>query len=163
MNMACPGCGGSFPPTDQPTHRYIGASPGCWAVYGQVLAREYEGQDYFAAQRWTVDAYAAQHPGVPSAQSVQSVAVHLIGLFLAIDRQLPSDKIIRAIKMAADHGNFHWLNPPSKIGTLAVLDILEAPNAAEHHRMVSDWARSVWASWSEHHATIRSWANAALS
>ena len=161
MNMACPGCGGSFPHSDQPTHRYIGASPGCWAVYGQVLAREYESPDHFEVHSWTVDAYAAQHPGVPSAQSIQSVAVHLIGLCLAIDRQLPSDKIIRAIKMAADCGNFHWLTPPSKIGAYTVLDIMQASGAANHRRMVSDWGRSVWASWNVHHPIIRSWTSMA--
>lgn len=37
---ACVGCGGLFPEMDGPTHRYMESSPGCWAAYGEVLARE---------------------------------------------------------------------------------------------------------------------------
>ncbi len=58
----CPGCGGSFDVSDGPTHRYLGASPGCWAVYGEVLAKEYSDAAYYRVHRLTVDAYSAQHP-----------------------------------------------------------------------------------------------------
>jgi hypothetical protein len=37
--IPCYGCGALAPNEDGPAHRYIGASPGCWAVYGEVLAR----------------------------------------------------------------------------------------------------------------------------
>ena len=30
---SCPGCGALFPPQDGPTHRYIGASAACWALF----------------------------------------------------------------------------------------------------------------------------------
>ena len=73
----CAGCGALVPVTDGPTHPYIGASPGCWAIYGEVLAREYGEYAYPPVHRLTVDAYAAQHPGVPSRRSIQSVAIHL--------------------------------------------------------------------------------------
>ena len=29
----CPGCQAQLAPADGPTHRYIGASPACWALY----------------------------------------------------------------------------------------------------------------------------------
>jgi hypothetical protein len=32
MLTPCPGCGALFPPFEEPTHRYIGASAGCWAL-----------------------------------------------------------------------------------------------------------------------------------
>src|SRR5436190_1879442 len=41
MPVPCIGCGVLTPDADGPTHPYLGASPGCWAVYGEVLAREY--------------------------------------------------------------------------------------------------------------------------
>jgi hypothetical protein len=35
------GCGALLPDVNGPTHPYLGASASCWAVYGEVLAREY--------------------------------------------------------------------------------------------------------------------------
>ena len=85
----CVGCGALVPEIEGPTHRYLGASPGCWAVYGEVLEKEYgDYLRYAPVHRLTVDAYAAQHPGVPSPQSIQSVAVHLIRLHLVLERGL---------------------------------------------------------------------------
>ena len=77
---ACFGCGALVPKKNGPTHQYIGASPGCWEIFGEVLAKEYEEYDYPPVHRLTVDAYAAQHPGTPSKKSIQSVAIHVIGL-----------------------------------------------------------------------------------
>ena len=37
----CVGCGAVVPDIDGSTHPYIGASAGCWEIYGQVLAKEY--------------------------------------------------------------------------------------------------------------------------
>jgi uncharacterized protein DUF5946 len=59
----CPGCGAVLPPSSGPTHEYIGASPACWAVFGEVLAAEYGDRTFWPAHHITVDAYAAQHPG----------------------------------------------------------------------------------------------------
>ena len=69
----CLSCGGVFPDIDGPVHRYMKSSPGCWAVYGEVLAREYEDPYFFEVHRLTVDAYAVQHPGSTDRQSIQSV------------------------------------------------------------------------------------------
>src|SRR5690349_15169292 len=68
--VACVGCGAMVPDIDGPTHRYLGASPGCWQIYGEVLA----GKDGVMPHRLLVDVYAAQHPGVEGKQSSQSVA-----------------------------------------------------------------------------------------
>ena len=68
-----------------PTHRYMESLPGCWAIYGEVLAREYSDLAYAAVHRLTVDAYAVQHPGQPSPQSIQSVGVHLLRLCLILE------------------------------------------------------------------------------
>lgn len=63
MLETCADCGISLAPVDTAAHAYLGASPSCWALYGEVLAREYCDPAYFRAHRMTVDAYAAQHPG----------------------------------------------------------------------------------------------------
>ena len=37
--VLCPGCGASVPDVDCPVHAYIRSAPGCWQLYGEVLAR----------------------------------------------------------------------------------------------------------------------------
>ena len=37
----CPGCGVLLPETGGQSHRYIGASPECWAAFGKVSEKEY--------------------------------------------------------------------------------------------------------------------------
>src|SRR4051812_1460015 len=83
--VSCPGCGGMFPEMEGPIHRYMESSPACWATYGEVLALEYSNPAYAENYRFGVDAYAVQHPGRPSPQSIQSVAVHLIRLCLLLE------------------------------------------------------------------------------
>lgn len=155
----CHGCGALVPETGGFTHRYIGASPGCWAVYGEVLAKEYGDLRYWRSHQLTVDAYAAQHPGEPSPQSVQSVAVHLIGLYLQLERGLRPEEIIRARKRTASRKrDLVWLEPPVLAGDLTVLDVRDAGDPDEHGRLVRLWARSVWQAWAPRHDTVRRWA-----
>jgi hypothetical protein len=68
------------PDVEGPVHRYLESSPGCWRLYGEVLAREYSDLAFWAAHRLTVDSYAVQHPGRSSPQTIQSVCVHLLSL-----------------------------------------------------------------------------------
>ena len=158
----CPGCGGLFPDSDGlgPAHAYLDASPGCWAVYGEVLAKEYGEYQYPAVHRLTVDAYAAQHPGTPSRQSIQSVAGHLISLHLVLERGANAKRATAAIRKATVQSDrFAWLEPPPSLGAFTVLDVAGAKDFDEHVRLVERWARSVWVAWAAHHETIRKWAN----
>lgn len=66
----CMWCKGMFPTLNGPVHKYMESTPGCWATFGRVLAREYEDQRLFGVHRLTVDSYAVQHPGVPNRQSI---------------------------------------------------------------------------------------------
>lgn len=150
-----------MPEVDGPTHRYIGASAGCWALYGEVLAKEYEGYALYApVHRLTVDAYAAQHPGVPSRLAVQSVAVHLIRLHFQLERGLPHEKANAVMLRVSAHAkdSFTWLKPPTSLGAATVLDVLGARDPTEHVERVREWAKSVWGAWQLHHDTVRRWA-----
>ncbi|MHB8425474.1 MAG: DUF5946 family protein [Gammaproteobacteria bacterium] len=154
----CRGCGGLFEEIQGPTHRYLEASPGCWAAYGEVLVREYSDPAYYRIHRLTVDAYAVQHPGQPSPQSIQSVAVHLISLCLVLERGIEMTRATAAIQAAVAHKeNYIWLAPPSSLGSITVADIHRAQDAAEHEKLVRAWAASAWSAWSPHHATVREW------
>jgi hypothetical protein len=152
---ACPGCRGLFPGTEGPPHLYIGASPGCWAVYEEILAKEYGEYRYPDVHRLTVDTYAVQHPGVTSRQSSQSVWVHLAGLHMVLEMGLDSRKATQNIAaILARNPGFEWLEPPARNGLMTVLEVREAPNLASHTEQVRKWARSVWDAWSPHHALI---------
>jgi hypothetical protein len=144
---------------DGPTHAYIGASPGCWAVFGEVLAMEYGEYGYPHVHRLTVDAYAVQHPGVPSRWSIQSVAVHLTGLYLVLDQGMDYRWATRAMARAVDSvGQSLWLEPPASPGKVTILDAHKARDLAEHTAAVELWARSVWEAWDDHHDSVRKWA-----
>jgi hypothetical protein len=157
----CRGCGAVVPGMDLSGQRYIGASSGCWAVYGTVLAREYGEWRYPAIHRLTVDTYSVQHPGTPSRQSIQSVAAHLIGLLVVLELGWPAARATQAIRSAVERSErFIWLEPPRTRGDLTIADVAKAASLAEHEQVVQRWAHSVWESWRFHHATIRHWANA---
>jgi hypothetical protein len=154
----CVGCGARVPAIEGPTHPYIGASPGCWQVYGEVLAREYGEFANPPVHRLTVDAYAAQHPGVPGRRSSQSVAVHLMSLCAVLEQGLEPRAATRAIgQFLATQREFPWLTPPPTLGEVTVLDVRDATDLADHTARVERWARSVWAAWSAHHQTVRKW------
>ncbi len=154
----CCGCGVALPDLDGPVHPYMTSSPACWAAYGEVLAREYGDPAYRRLHRLSVDAYAAQHPGTPSPQAIQSVAVHLCRLCMVLEEGLSiehaNDVMLEIHKVERP---FRWLEPPRVRGDVTVADVLGARTADEHLRQVERWAKSVWAAWSGHHATIRSW------
>ncbi len=156
--LPCPGCGALFQDIDGPVHRYMESSAGCWAAYGEVLAREYTDPRYAHIHRLTVDAYAVQHPGRSSPQSIQSVAVHLISLCLILEYDVDMHRATEAIGVAIQaKGKYRWLPPP--VGTYArtVADVQKACTVQEHHDLVHAWAKCVWSFWSEHHATIHTW------
>jgi hypothetical protein len=156
----CYGCGAQVPKSDGPTHSYIGASSGCWAVFGEVLAKEYEEFNYPPVHRLTVDAYAAQHLGKPSRQTIQSVAVHLIGLHLMLDLNYDADWTTKTIsKIAQKSQDFHWLEPPSFLGSLTIMEVYGAENLKDHTDHVYKWSHAVWRAWQPNHAQIRAWAN----
>ena len=159
----CPGCGAIFPASDGPTHAYIGSSAGCWAIFDEVVAREYSDFRYGSIHQMTVDTYAVQHPGEPSRKSSQSVALHLISLYLQLERGYDPERARGALKRAADSGkDYTWLDPPARIGELTILDVYGAQTPKEHHNLVEEWARSVWESWSLYHDTIRERAESKL-
>ena len=84
---ACPGCGvsaaaagGGAPPVE---HH---ASAGCYALYCQVLARDYANPEYYRlAHQVVVDDYAAQHAGGTSRREIQTVALCLMTLCLFVE------------------------------------------------------------------------------
>ena len=139
---ACAGCGVQLPPFDGPVHRYMVSSPSCWQVFGQVLTREYGDAAFMASHRLTVDAYAVQHPGDPSPQSIQSVAVHLISLYAMLELQFSFAAATQLMRQSADRRRFDWLEPPPQRGERTVASVLTARTPGQHARAVRRWAQS---------------------
>lgn len=158
----CPWCRASLPAVEGPTHEYMESTPSCWAAFGRVLAREYSAPRLFAVHRLTVDSYAVQHPGRPSRQSIQSVGVHLVRLQLFLEQDLDPAKANDAMLEAAKQkSTYHWLEPPASLGRLTAATVDAAVDAAEHIRLVRQWAEQMWQVWSPHHEVIRKWAEVA--
>ncbi len=157
--MECIGCGADVPDEDGPVHRYLVASPGCWRLYGEVLVREYTDAQYYSAHCLSVDAYAVQHPGTESPQTIQSEAVHLARLCLLIERGLAIEAANAAMARFAKNskGKAHWLVPPSHKGAITVVDIWNAVDAPAHRDAAWTWATCAWQAWGEHHDQVRAW------
>ena len=148
---------------DGPTHRYMESSPGCWAAYGEVLTREYSNPDLLDVHRLTVDAYAIQHPGQPSRQSIQSVTGHLVRLMLQLERGIRGERANRVMTALMKHDReFTWLEPPPSRGRLTVADVLPCVDPVEHRAAVEAWARSALEAWAPHRATMERWAAVVL-
>ena len=151
-------CGAATEISNGPVHKYLDSSPGCWAAYGEVLAQEYSDFRYARNHRLTVDAYALQHPGKPSPQTIQSAAVHLASLGKIIEHDWSNTDSAKFMQKLANHkAQFFWLEPPTKLGEVTVMDVLATTDAESHLGMVERWALSTWKAWQPHHDQVKVW------
>jgi hypothetical protein len=153
----CYGCGALVDNIAGRPHKYIGATQGCWNIYGQILAKEFGEYNYpETTHRLTVDTYAVQHPGRPSGQSIQSVNVHLISLYFVLVKNLSGkEATIKMEEILAKKPKFEWIEPPAPNGQKTVIDVLGATSREEHEKRVREWAKDVWNCWySKHKQTI---------
>ena len=122
------------------------SSAGCWAAYGDVLAREYADRALFAAShRLTVDAYAVQHPGDPSdRRAVQSVWLHFAALDAVFAQGATHDAARTVLQNLA--GRTFPALPVMPTMPLTVADVV-GTDAALHSASVELWARSAYQAW----------------
>ena len=166
----CPDCRVVLPKFDGPVHRYLGASPSCWAMYAALGA----GEPPIAPgplNALLVDAYAAQHPGplmhfsAPSNQAIQSVTVHLLTLYAILERGVPIERALwlrtRPLRDGSQpkHSRFVWLTPPSFADSLNIADIVAAPTPSARTARLADYVHSVWSIWwkTDHADTLGQW------
>lgn len=159
MNFVpCCGCGAVFPEIEGTVHRYMESCPGCWAMYTEVLAREYSDVRFARAHRLTVDSYAVQHPGQPSPQSIQSVGLHLVSLCLVLEHGIPMSETTAVLRHGASRkAELCWLEPPLSRGDITTVDVHAAKDADTHVQRVWDWAGAVWLAWSQHRHIVKTW------
>ena len=142
-----------------PTHAYVGASPACWSLYGQLPTAFGTTPVGDYVRRLALDTYAIQHPGTPQMRSVQSVAVHAMGLCVLLERGAEERRIAPVLgrRPTRRAPALHWLEPPRPNGTLTIRSILGADRAEDYAAAVGAWAADVWAAWEPHHQAIRRW------
>lgn len=160
----CPDCGASLPRFDGPTHRYIGASPSCWALFSALVNGGEPPLAPAPLNGLITDAYAAQHPGTPSPQAIQSVAVHLLTLYGVLVRGVRPEQAhwIRQRSLRGGrtpkHDRFAWLTSPSFHGKLTLATIAQAPTPGARAAVAADYVREVWELWAAgHEPTIARW------
>jgi len=154
--IKCYGCGASVENITGQPHKYIGATQGCWSLYGEILAKEYGEYGYpELTHRLTVDTYAIQHPGKPGRQSIQSVNIHLISLYAILNKNFDGQKATKLIgDLLSKQPTFEWLDPPVPNGTKTVKYVLAAMNKQEHEQLVREWADDVFKCWYSKHKKV---------
>ncbi len=179
MLYPCPGCGALFPSYNGPTHRYIGASAGCWALFtwdlklGWVVdndethATGLVGKSEVPSntRRLTIhvgkddlldpllgDAYGVQHHGDDSPQAVQSVALHLLNLYGVISGRTtrPRWPMDRALRV---RGVFRKLTPPSLGAALTIRHLFPGGGVVAPVTR-SQYVSSVYEEWMALHRSI---------
>ncbi len=146
-NDICFACAANVPVSTGPTHGYMSSSPGCWAVYGEVLTREYSDPALFKrSHRLTVDAYAVQHTGDLSVQRTrQSLWVHLTSLYAVLELGWPHQRATRLLQTLAGRA---FTRPRVSPGTFDVaVDVVWSSPLDVHDEMVERWARSALETW----------------
>lgn len=145
----CPGCRAQFMPAEGPTHPYMLSSPACWRAYGDVLAREYENPDLFAAaHRFTVDAFALQHPGdLSDKRALQSVWVHYCSLHLVFEKGVTTAQATQALQRLAGSAFAPISETPASYD-ITTVDLANATLETHAERAVA-WARSAYEAWSQ--------------
>jgi hypothetical protein len=157
----CFSCRAEIPKIEGETHLYMLSSPGSWAMYGEVLSREYSEALYFRAHQFTVDAYACQHPGKKEWRSINSIGIHLCSLYLLLEQQAEHQQTIalrqRLSEQNRSHALFEWLEPPESTGEISAEHVWKAESPQEHCEAALRWVRSVWKAWEPHHPTVERW------
>ncbi len=160
----CPGCGVYLPKLVGPTHRYIGASAGCWAIFTALFNAGNPQMAPAPTNALLIDAYAVQHPGQPSPQAIQSVAVHLITLYGVLVKSVAVDNALWIRQRASreeknrKQERFEWLIPPVFFDTITIADIVKEATAVARSRQATQYVNLIWSIWSQQYAdVIASW------
>ena len=150
------GCGAEVPRIDGPTHRYMLSAPGCWALFGELLAGMYGAGSAQNLRRRCADAFAVQHPGTPGPQAIQSVAGHLMSLHAQFELGQSPERAHAILEAVVRNEHIlRWLTPPASMGRVVVRDVVA--RTGDLDEAVHEWARGAWLAWEPSHGQIRDW------
>ena len=165
MKTKCNGCGVELEYIEGETDPYQCSTSACWKIFNQLLAKEYSSPEYFVAHRFTADTYMVQHPSNISRASIQSVWIHLVALYLTLEREMPFPFIIRVMTaITAPKQQYEWLTPPDPNRyKYRVNDLINEITTENYSKIVKEWTMDVWLAWNEHHSKIIELANKQIS
>jgi len=153
---ACPGCGSELPAVEGPTDAYGGASSSCWAMFGEVCAKDFGEYDYPDVHRSIVDAYMAQHPSFGTPAGRRSVAVHLVGLYCTFEERMSVKSVVRTLAgVFPDKRDVSPFVPIPPLREVTIASVHAAADKIEHGQLAMAWARAVWQAWAPHHSRVR--------
>ena len=129
-----------------------------------MTAKDFGEYQYPDVHRLIVDAYMAQHPGFATAPGRRSIVVHLVGLYLVLEKRLSSRDVGPVLGLVfPEKPDVAPLVPVPFLGERTIADVHTAPDLAEHVRAARAWGDAVWRAWLPHHATVIAFADAALA
>lgn len=161
--VRCFGCGAVVPDVAGPVHSYMLSAPGCWALYGSLLAwrSSLAGATGVGTSQYLIDTYAVQHATNPDRRNRQSVAVHLMSLCAAVEHDIPGIRLHHLLGEWT-HREYPLLVPRPASFAVTLARVAATPPEARPET-VRAWAGSTWAAWSAHHQQVRAWLADALS
>lgn len=168
MNQAileqCPDCKAWLPAVASAAHRYIGASPSCWAIFSALVNGSDPSLAPHPLNALLLDAYAVQHPGQPSPPAIQSVTVHLLALYGVLEAGIAPEQVLwirqRAVRGGAHerHTRFTWLTPPDFTGSPTIAESVARDTPAARTAQAVSYIQAIWGLWhAKHSERIRHW------
>jgi Family of unknown function (DUF5946) len=143
---------------DGARHVYVGASSACWTQFAEWSSMPLRSPPS-PLRRLAIDAYMVQHPGVPERRAIQSVGLHLVGLWLCLERGLPPEALSPTLKLVMQHPPmWRWLDPPVPNGATTIGDVIAARADGREAVGVDAFVRGVWGAWAPHHDVVAGWA-----
>ncbi len=153
----CPGCRDLLPAVDGARHAYVGASSACWTRFAEWSSLPAQPPTTWL-RRLATDAYMVQHPGVPERRAIQSVGLHLVGLYLVLEGGLPvADLSATLQRVMRRPPAWRGLDPPVPIGSTTIGDVIAARQAGREAPAVEAFVRGVWDAWAPHLEVIARW------
>lgn len=157
--IPCFACGAKTLNIEGESHPYMLSSPGCWAMFCEIMAKEFSDKEYWRAHQFTVDAYALQHIGKKEdKRAVNSVNIHLASLYAIFGEGRSFEEAPQYRKQFSQYYKgkalLEWLDPPESFGDLTIFEPWNNENRDLHFEITERWAKSVWDTWSHQHDKI---------
>lgn len=164
LYTTCPGCGSCLAVNQNARYDgYFNVSPECWLIFTDVIGVEFGNAVLFGqVHQLTVDTYAVQHVG--GNHPDKSMAIHLVGLYLVLERNIKPTQATTLIKGLADVvKSWPHFTPPDNKASMTINDVTPVGSMDSHILSIHKWGREVWDIWSSHQLAIEKFASNHLS
>jgi hypothetical protein len=148
----CPACGAAA----------AGGRDGCQAVFDELTVHAYADLAYASVRDLAFDAYCMQHLE-SYCRSAKSYAAHLMRLCCGLEYEGNPQSYEAIQQWLSGAAKIEKPQVLSRLGSMTVVDVRNAPNAEDHTRLVRAWAANVWEAYRSQHDLARSWIKAALA